>query len=315
MRSFFFNAIATAFFLCCTSVSYATCTLSTDQHPSGVVGLQLFYPDDPLSWTWADELKVPWVRIELRWDWLEPKQGVFDWKYTDAVMALAATHNIKALLLFNHVPGWILGQRDAIPERAANAISQLAQRHSKRVNAWEIFNEVNLPGYGWPDAWETPQESAAIYADTLTRASSAIRSIDKHAFVISAGLPPQNNPEPFARIIVQLTPPECYDAIGLHPYGLEGKFAAVNANAATLLKQENKPPKPVWFTEYGTSDNSQRTNLIRILATEKNAVPLTIFFTEKDIGQFSDSYGLRYKNGKEKPDSNEFKKLNTATHF
>lgn len=304
-----FKALASLSLLCCTTLAYPACALSPEPHPSGVVGLQLFYPDEAQSWGWADELKVPWLRIELRWDWIEPYQGQFDASYTDRVMALASTHPQKIMVLFNHVPQWAAKDADLLPARAAAALTWLVKRHGPRVSAWEIFNEPNLPGYGWPDVGQSVQDSATAYARTLSEAASAIRGLDKKAFVISAGLSPQNDPETYARWMIRLTPSACYDALGLHPYGQKGRFAAVQRNVATLLEQEKRPLKPVWFTEYGTDQNSERAELLTSLAAEKSSSPITFFFNERDIGRFTDKYGLRRKDGSAKDDYNTFKQL------
>lgn len=305
-----FKALAALSLLCCTTLVHPTCAVSPEPQPHGVVGLQLFYPDDPQSWGWADDLNVPWLRIELRWDWIEPYQGQFDASYADRVMALARVHPQKIMVLFNHAPQWASQDVDLLPTRAAAALTWLVKRHGARVSAWEIFNEPNLPGYGWPTVGQSVQDSAKVYARTLSEAASAIRSLDTKAFVISAGLSPQNDPEAYARWLVRLTPTACYDALGLHPYGQQGRFATVQRNAATLLEQEQRPPKPVWFTEYGTDQNSQRGELLTALAAEKSSSPITFFFTERDIGRFTDKYGLRRKDGSAKDDYTTFKQIN-----
>jgi hypothetical protein len=274
-----------------------------------VVGLQLFYPDDPRSWAWANELRVTWLRVELRWDWIEPYKDQFDTSYVDKVMDLARQHPQRIMLLFNHPPQWVQREPDALADRAAVAVAWLVKRYGARISAWELFNEPNLPGYGWPNLWPTAQGSALAYARTLGATSSAIRSINKQAFVISAGLSPQNDPEGYARAVVRLTPPDCYDALGLHPYGQQGRFAAVQNNAATLFQQEARPGKPVWFTEYGTDQNGERARLIQLLGADSPSVPITFFFAERDIGRFSDTYGLRRHDGSAKPGYLQFKQL------
>ena len=65
----------------------ADCALSGAVRPRGMVGLQLVIADDPEAWTWVDELRARYVRIELRWDWLEPNEGQYDWTYIDRVVA------------------------------------------------------------------------------------------------------------------------------------------------------------------------------------------------------------------------------------
>lgn len=297
---------------CCAAAGHAACALSTEPQPRAVVGLQLFHADDPRSWAWADDLNVPWLRIELRWDWIEPYPGQWDAAYADRVMALASSHRPRKLMvLFNHAPAWAVLEQDLLPERAVAALSFAVQRYGAQVHAWEIFNEPNLPGYGWPEVGESLPESAALYALTLSAAGSAIRALDAKAFVVSAGLSPQGDPEGFARWMVRLTPSACYDALGLHPYGQQGRFAIVQRNVATLLEQEQRPPKPVWFTEYGTDRDDERAQLLSALASERSTSPITFFFTERDFGEWGiGSYGLRRSDGTAKPDYFAFKRLN-----
>lgn len=306
------NVLAAIVLWCCATLAHATCALSTEPHPKAAVGLQLFHADDPRSWAWADDLNVPWLRIELRWDWIEPYPGQFDASYADRVMTLASAHRPrKIMVLFNHAPEWAVREQDLLPERAVAALTWAVQRYGAQVHAWEIFNEPNLPGYGWPEVGQTVQESAALYALTLAGAGSAIRELDRKAFVVSAGLSPQGDPETFARWLVRLTPPSCYDALGLHPYGQQGRFAIVQRNVATLLEQEQRPPKPVWFTEYGTDQDARRAELLSALASERSTSPITFFFTERDFGEWViESYGLRRIDGTPKADYFAFKRLN-----
>ena len=298
--------LASLAMVCISSIAHtrvhADCALSPQPHPQGVVGLQLSVPDDPRSWEWADDLGVQWLRIELRWDWIEPNVGQFNVSYVDKVFAFAGKHPQKLMVLFNHAPTWAVRDLDNFPDHAATALAWLATRHGARVSAWEIFNEPNLPGYGWPELWRSPQTSATAYAKTLTSTSSALRAIDTQALVVSAGLSPQHDPETYARWLVRMTPPACYDAFGLHPYGQQGRFEAVQANAATLFAQEQRPRKPVWFTEYGSDQNSQRPELIQALKRDKYSSPITFFFNERDIGRFTNTYGLRRKDGEAKAD-------------
>lgn len=286
------------------------CALSPEPHPQQAVGLQLIYPDDSRSWRWADDLGVKWLRIEFRWDWIEPNDdGLFDRSYVDRVMALAAVHPQKIMVLFNHAPRWAVDEPKLLPARSAAVLRWLVKRYGARISAWEIFNEPNLVGYGWPNFGKTVQESAVVYSQTLVAASSAIREVDKKAFVISGGLSPQNDPEAFARWLVRLTPSACYDAIGVHPYGQTGRFASVQNNVITLLKQEQRPRKNAWFTEFGTNQDSQRAALLTSLAAERGSSPITFLFADRDFGWFTDTYGLRRKDGSPKPDYVTFKRL------
>lgn len=310
MRFFVAKVFAACALMLSVSVAYSACALSSATHPQGVVGLQLFHADDPRSWSWADDLGVSFVRLEIRHDWIEPFPGQFDASYVDRVFAIAAKHSQRVMVLFNHSSQkWMQDEPDLFPARAAAAMAWVVARYGARIDAYELYNEINLPGYGWTNVWGSHEESAAAYAKTLAAVSKEIRVRDRKAFVISAGLSPSNSPEIYARSIVRLTPPDCFDALGLHFYGQSGRFAAVLNNVATLFKEEQKPLKPVWNTEFGTADNAQRASLLNSLLVEKALLPISFFFSERDLGRFTDTYGLRNKDGSAKPEYSQFKSL------
>lgn len=136
--------LLTSFLIGCTGLAQASCALSGEPQPNGAIGLQLFYADQARAWNDADDLGVSFVRVELRWDFFEPRQGQFEVDHVDRVMALANQHRQTLLLLFNYPPQWAVNEPDLLPARAANALQWLVRRHGARVSAWEIFNEPNL---------------------------------------------------------------------------------------------------------------------------------------------------------------------------
>lgn len=301
-------ALATIALLLCSGAG-AECALSPAPHPDKALGLQLFYPDQKTSWEAADDLGVDWIRLEVRWDWYQPTATQYDSSYIDRVMALAGEHRQRILFLFNHPPRWSLSSPALFPARAAAALQWLVRRHGARISAYEVFNEPNISGYGWESGGQSVNDSATLYARTLAAAGSAIRELDQRAFVIAGGLSPQGDPEKYLRLIVRQTPPNCYDGVAGHPYGFNGRFAEVRRNVATVLEQESRPPKPLWLTEYGGTDNDHRAMLLESLATDRMHSPITIWFTEKDIGRYTDTYGLMTRDGQPKSDYFLFKRL------
>jgi hypothetical protein len=296
--------------LLCSTLTYAACALSTEPHPVGKIGIQILYPDREEGWMDADDLGVSWIRVELRWDWLQTaSNGEFESSYADKVFALAARHPQKILLLLNHAPKWAQSDSNLLPERSATVAKWLINRYGDRIHALEVFNEPNISGFGWPNVWATSSDSAIAYAKTLTAVSSAIRNINRKIFIISAGLSPQENTESFARVIVRNTPTNCMDGFGMHPYHQSGRFAVIQRNAVMLFQQETGQSKPVWFTEFGTDSDADRGAILASLALEKSVAPITIWFNDRDIGRFSDTYGLRKFDGTKKTDFNAFKQL------
>jgi hypothetical protein len=306
----FSKAFVTVCLLLGSTLTYAACALSTEPHPVGEIGIQILYPDREEDWMDADDLGVSWIRVELRWDWIQSAlDGEFEAGYADKVFDLAARHRKRILVLINHAPKWAQSDSNLLPERSATVAKWLINRYGHQINAVEVFNEPNISGFGWPNTLGTSRESAIAYAKTLTAVSSAIRNINRKIFIISAGLSPQENTESYARVIVLNTPTNCMDGFGLHPYHQSGRFAAVQRNAAMLFQQETGQSKPVWFTEFGTDSDAHRGAILASLALEKSAAPITIWFNDRDIGRFSSTYGLREYDGTKKTDFNAFKQL------
>ncbi|QQG36116.1 MAG: hypothetical protein HYS17_11595 [Micavibrio aeruginosavorus] len=291
--------------------AYAACALSPARHPSGIVGLQLFHPQDARSWEWARDLDVEWVRIEIRWDFLEPEPGKIDEQYYSNVVSYAG--NQKIMLLFNHAPRWAVERDDGFPEYAARAVSAIAAQAGENIKAWEIFNEPNLPGFGWP-AWEGNEERSALqYARTFSAVSASIREHNKQAFIVTAGLSPDgNDPENFLRLVVRDIPASCYDAIGIHPYGRQGQLQKIQDNIKTVMNEEGLPQKPIWFTEFGTEDSGKRDAIMRQIFAESDSYPILFWFSERDLTRWGNNYGLREYDGSGKTGYNVFKTLNRS---
>lgn len=313
-----FLTVAKAFaaLLLGASVANAACALSTQTQPRGEIGLQLFRPDQVQGWGDAADLGVTWLRIELRWDGFNRSHGNFDAAFTDRVFALASANpQMRLMILMNHAPQWTSDEPGRFADHAAAAATWLFRRYGKQISALEVFNEPNFGRpFGWPSMWRTQKDSAEAYARTLASVSSAIRELNHDVLIISAGLSPARDPENYLRWMLRKLPPKCVDAIGGHPYGDLGRFVQVQRNAAILLEQEQFPSRPLWFTEYGTPDNTHRSTLLASLATDRHAAPVTFFFADQDVGLFSELYGLRTLSGKVKAsDYTAFKRLMQGT--
>ena len=307
-----YATIAIALGLLLGASAHGTCALSTASQPQGVVGLQIFYPDRPQAWADAQDLGITWARVELRWDRFNPEPNLFDQEYTDTVFALAATQpNIRLLVLMNHAPLWAQSEPSLFPDRAAAAATWLIRRYGKQVSSLEVFNEPNLGAqFGWPALWGSGEESAKAYAKTLTAVSRAVRVHNKSVLIVTAGLSPDKDPESYARWLIRWTPSECYDGLGVHTYGQSGRFANIARNAGLLFAQEHVKNKPLWVTEHGTDNNSERAALLASLAAERSVMPIVFWFADRDIFRFTDSYGLIQFDGTRKvPDYKLFQRL------
>jgi hypothetical protein len=130
-----------------------------------------------------------WVKQQVRWDEIEGVRGAFAWKCVDDVVDLAHAKGLKVLLSVTTAPRWARtwtagepGPPDA--DLLAGFLTEMVKRYNGRIHAIEIFNEPNL-AVEWGD-----NLNPGYYVQMLIAASQAIKQVDAHILVISAGLAP-----------------------------------------------------------------------------------------------------------------------------
>ena len=123
-------------------------------------------------------LGLQWVRVDLHWDTIEPRLGLFRWDVLDPLMAEIKRRGLKAEVYLvgsaPHATSAPAGSPnpDQYPPRDpklyARALVQLAQRYPE-VAAWQVWNEPNLPAF-----WQ-PREDPAAYGQLLLTTVEAMR--------------------------------------------------------------------------------------------------------------------------------------------
>lgn len=103
---------------------------------------------------------VSGVRDRMTWGELEPTNGVFrtETRYDDSARILSAA-GLQVLQVFHSAPGWAQTPRLEEPSESGHRYPRdlrdqyrfcraMAQRFRGRVQAWEPWNEANIPGFG-----------------------------------------------------------------------------------------------------------------------------------------------------------------------
>jgi hypothetical protein len=140
----------------------------------------------------AVRLGVTWVRDDLSWANVEATRGTYDWAPFDAVVASANAHGLSVVPILDFTPAWSrpagCSSQACAPSdpTAFAAFARAAARRyaSKSVRTWEIWNEPNVVSF-----WQ-PSPDAVAYGRLLVAASTAIKSVDGRATVVSGGLAP-----------------------------------------------------------------------------------------------------------------------------
>ena len=85
---------------------------------------------------------VTWIREDFLWDAIEPQQGRFDWRATDALMAAAAEHELDVLAILGYSARWASSDRGDVhaPPRDPAAYAAYAravvERYGKGGRFW-----------------------------------------------------------------------------------------------------------------------------------------------------------------------------------
>ena len=217
---------------------------------------------------------VQWIRLDISWRTTERTQGVYnaaELAITDHAMNLAEQAGAKIIIAVSETPAWASGSTQInTPPRDmadyARFIHDMALRYKGRVAAWEIWNEPNHPRF-----WN-PAPNAAQYAQMLKAAAPAVRSADPAAKVLFAGL--AHNDYPYLQDVYAAAPDigDSFDVMATHPYTASGQAPAIitrNTDGrmtttsfrayeeVRAVMTAHGDTKPIWFTEFGWSTNSQ----------------------------------------------------------
>lgn len=234
-------------------------------------------PGAPVLWGDDAELRADmaaiaesgatWVRLDIDWSAIEPSEGSYDWQGTERAVGAAREHGLRVLGLLTYTPEWArpegLGSHAPPIDDAAFArfAAAAAARLGDDVDAWEVWNEPNLP-----DFWE-PEPDPARYANLLAATSTAVREVDAEAVVVTGGLAPAESdgeriaPEDFLAEVYEAGVADTFDAVGAHPYS----YPALPSDALTarwnsfyrlpllhaVMVDNGHADKAVWLTEFG----------------------------------------------------------------
>jgi hypothetical protein len=240
------------------------------------------------------------LRINLVWGVVQSGPGAnLDWTYYDELIGNAARAGIRVLPTVYSSPPW-----SAIPEyyppsrRTWPAYAAFVRGASARyghrgtfwaehpdvprmpIRDWQFWNEPNLRGF-----W-TLGESAKSYARVLRVFSHAVRSGDRAAHVLLAGLFPNPNDKtvigtPLRRylptIYRQKGSKALFDGVAIHPYArTPHRVLAWVSRIRRIMLRFKDPKTPIWLTEIGWSTGGDPSPLT--VSPERQAAYLSRTF-------------------------------------
>lgn len=259
----------------------------------------------------VQDLGVHWLRADLAWVDIESEETKFDWKGIDLLVEELQKRDINLLAIISHPPDWVWSKdSDAAYLAAKRFGKEITARYKGKIRYWEIFNEPNLPGFGF--FREGEKIDVSKYVLYLAGMNEGIHESDPNAVIVLGGLSSSEESISLKNFLDGLYKEDggrCFDIFAFHPYGFDGRFEGVKKELENQMKLRGDSGKPIWFNEYGTSDNNLRKDLLNILRDEIKVAPAFFWFSVKDFS-LEDPYGLITADFRKKePDYSLFKAL------
>ena len=246
--------------------------------PAGQVGV-----NQDLAWDFPEDTQpeaglmraagVEWLRLPIRWSWVEPRAGIDDWTAFDRVVDQAHGAGLNLLAVLVSTPVWASGvsqsqvaqgvHADAYaPRRTADFaryVYQTVVHYHGRIAAYELMNEPNSINH-----WR-PRPDAARFGELLCAGYYAAKYADPGSVIVAGGLngnglflgwetPDERN---FLPAIYAGPAARCFDVLAIHPYahptenGLAALQQWVDGTRAYMLAQGDG--RELWLTEVGWS--------------------------------------------------------------
>lgn len=288
------------------------CRPSDQVAPNAVLALAALSIAEPEALEAVDELGVDTVRVEFRWDHIEPGRMEYDWQRFDGVVSALRDRDIDIIATINHPPVWAHDVNDLSPE-FARFLGDFLERYQDEVLVYEIFNEPNLPGYGWPFGTGSTTYDAGMYASVLVEANRAIRTLDSSALIMIGGLSPSGEPLEYIDALYAHGIGDCYDIFSYHPYGQAERLIEVQSELESILAGYGDETKPVWFGEFGTSDDELRADILAAVERQLPELDGMVWFSLRDLKRFGWDFGLMEYDWTKKDDFERFERL-VETH-
>lgn len=302
------------------------CTPSSVTPVNGVIGISDPHADDPAVAQLIADSGVKWVRAEFHWSIIRSRtDGNFNWSVYDAMVKRYNKLGIQIQAILTYVPEDLPRDWSVIEPEFQKFANAAVRRYSKMgVHYWEVFNEPNLTGYGWLSRNEDAEPYLGAYAMMLARVNTAVRKYDPQGVVILGGLAVSDrralSPESTMQRLFALGAGNCFDVFAFHPYGYQNKFPEARARADAILSAGGAAGKPVWFNEYGWTDQNamsmsvnatKRTNPMMAALAQRNSADALFWFAAKDYSGRADApkFGLADFNLKKRPSFDTFREM------
>jgi hypothetical protein len=293
--------------------NYPLCSPTTSKIDNNVFGISVTYRGQNQIPDYLNDLGAKWVRIEFHFGYILQDDGTYNWKDYDKLMEGLYKNNIAILATIDYIPPRLMrGQNEdwsLTYKEYSRFIKALNDRYgvhgsfvkdnnfdNRGIRYYEVFNEPNLPGYGWLVKGNDSSKYIDQYANFLTITNTVLHESNKDTVIVLGGLSRTTyggmSPENFMNEIYKRGKKNCFDIIGYHPYGLIDELGTLNSTLAKFLVQYHDQNKPIWFDEFGINDETKRQEYLKKVFSMKNKINGFFWFTLIDPSTDGDKFGL-----------------------
>jgi hypothetical protein len=259
------------------------------------VNAQLFPQNNSFEMPLLKNAGVQWVRADFAWYSLEPERGVFNWERWDQSAAEAQRLGIKILGILAYTPDWASqgGGRNSPPEDLNDweaFVAAAVERYRGKVDAWQIWNEPNLPG--------SFSGSVAEYTELVKVAWQAAKRVNPDCRIVACGpagvkvganQPGDTKGSVFLQGFYANGGKDFCDVIAIHSYQYnavpdfsEWWLTEDLRETRRIMAESGDAQKPVWITEIGWSTYQDGT--YSVTEEEQARILLKVFTTACDLG-------------------------------
>jgi hypothetical protein len=220
-------------------------------------------------------------RFLLSWKSIEKRRGQRNWSATDELVGRLASRGIRGLPAVWGSPSWVRTGGTARPPINSGKAKQAWQDFLKAavarygrgggywtngyrqqfgegatpvpIRSWQVWNEPNLRPEFYPG--ETVAEAARTYGGLLGLSHDAIKSRDRQAQIVLAGIATQKDPRAFDFLDHLYSVPGVkadFDAAAQHPYAANvDKVRDSIQRVRKVMADNGDAETPLWITEFG----------------------------------------------------------------
>ena len=254
--------------------------------PRGFVGLSaddLFGNPGPYRDAALDQqraARVQTLRVTFSWALTEPAPGSYDFSHYDRYIIDAARRNITFLPILFNAPTFrakrpprdnrVYPPRD--PADMGVWATMLVDRYGpngsiwrdnpdvtpRPIRSWQIWNEPNLKQY-----W-LPRPNARQYRSLLRTVGRAIKSRDRRAEIVTAGIPDSRlstavRLAPYLKALYRGGGSSAFNTLAINSYALNARhLGQIMGRTRKLMNRIGGRRDKTWITEIGWCDGGYR---------------------------------------------------------